>query len=364
MRKIDGKSVKPCISHLEVNGNHVTSKPEIVQSLAQALYDKCSGNSYDPDFTRRKVQIEEQPLQFNIDDVSNYNDDITMAELQKAISRTGNSSPGPDGIPYIVLRNLPLPTLRVLLALYNRIWSDGTFPSIWHDAHVICIPKPNKDSSNPLNYRPISLTNCLCKILERIVCNRLTFHLENNGLLHDMQSGFRCGRSTTDHLVTLETFIREALVAKQHTLSVFFDVEAAYDRCWKYGALRDLHRLGIRGRLPIFIANFLQDRRFKVRLGSHFSDWFPQKEGFPQGSLLSILLFIVQMDGLKRSLPQNSRDVLASLYVDDLAISVRSRNLATAEKTLQNIINNVNRWAVSNGMKFSSTKSVCGYTWE
>ena len=96
-----------------------------------------------------------------------------------------------------------------------------------------------------------------------------------------------------------------------------------------------------------------------MRLGSHFSDWFPQKEGFPQGSLLSILLFIVQMDGLKRSLPQNSRDVLASLYVDDLAISVRSRNLATAEKTLQNIINNVNRWAVSNGMKFSSTKSVC-----
>ena len=76
-------------------------------------------------------------------------------------------------------------------------------------------------------------------------------------------------------------------------------------------------------------------------------------------ALLSFLLFIVQMDGLKCFLPQNSRDVLASLYVDDLAISVQSRNLATAEKTLQNIINNVNRWAVSNGMKFSSTKSVC-----
>ena len=99
MRKIDGKSVKPCISHLDDNGNHVTSKPEIVQSLAQALYDKCSGNSYDPDFTRRKVQIEEQPLQFNIDDVSNYNDDITMVELQKAVSRTRNSSPGPTESP-------------------------------------------------------------------------------------------------------------------------------------------------------------------------------------------------------------------------------------------------------------------------
>ena len=86
---------------------------------------------------------------------------------------------------------------------------------------------------------------------------------------------------------------------------------------------------------------------------------FHKKEGFPQGSLLSILLFIVQMDALKRFLPQNTRDVLLSLYVDDLAISVRSRNRPTAEKMHQNIINNVNRWAVSNSMKVSSTKSVC-----
>ena len=73
MRKIDGKIVKPCISNLDNNGNQVTSKLEIVQSLAHALYNKCFGNSYEPNFTRCKIQIKEQPLHFNIDDVSNYN---------------------------------------------------------------------------------------------------------------------------------------------------------------------------------------------------------------------------------------------------------------------------------------------------
>ena len=69
-----------------------------------------------------------------------------------------------------------------------------------------------------------------------------------------------------------------------------------------------------------------------------------------------MLFFIVQIDGLNRFLSQNSRNVLASLYIDDLALSVCSRNRATAENTLQNIINDVNRGAVSNGIK--SSKSV------
>ena len=81
----------------------MTLKPETVQTLAQVLHNKCYGDSYDSDFTRSKVQVEQQPLQFDIDDVSNYNVDITLEKLQQVISRTGNSSPGPEGIPNIVL---------------------------------------------------------------------------------------------------------------------------------------------------------------------------------------------------------------------------------------------------------------------
>ena len=72
-------------------------------------------------------------------------------------------------------------------------------------------PKPGKDHFNPLNYRPIALTSCICKTVERMVNERLVWYLEKNGLLAKQQCGYRSNRSTVDHLVRLETFIRDVL---------------------------------------------------------------------------------------------------------------------------------------------------------
>ena len=60
----------------------------------------------------------------------------------------------------------------------------------------------------------------------------------------------------------------------QEVVSIFFDLEKAYDTTWKYGILKDLHVAGLRGRMPIFITKFLENRNFKVRLGSTFSEVF------------------------------------------------------------------------------------------
>ena len=48
------------------------------------------------------------------------------------------------------------------------------------------------------------------------------------------------GKSTVDHLVRLESFIRDAFLNKQEVVSVFFDLEKAYDTTWKHGILKDL----------------------------------------------------------------------------------------------------------------------------
>ena len=102
-----------------------------------------------------------------------------------------------------------------------------------------------------------------------MINGRLVWYLEKNKLITNMQSGFRKQRSTTDNLVRLETFIREAFVQKQHAVAIFFDLEKAYDTTWKHGIMKDLFDVGLRGRLPMFIQGFLQNRQFQVRLGSH-----------------------------------------------------------------------------------------------
>ena len=63
--------------------------------------------------------------------------------------------------------------------------------------------KPGKDQQCVESYRPISLTNCACKIIERLVNTRLRYYLEANNLLDPFQSGFRGQHSTADNIARL-----------------------------------------------------------------------------------------------------------------------------------------------------------------
>ena len=92
-------------------------------------------------------------------------------------------------------------------------------------------------------------------------------------------------------MIRLETFRRDAFIKKEHVVAVFFDLEKAYDTTWRYGILRDLHELGLKGRLPVFIKSCMQ-----VRVGLTISDQFEQAQGVPQGSILSTTLFNIKIN--------------------------------------------------------------------
>ena len=77
-------------------------------------------------------------------------------------------------------------------------------------------------------------------------------------------------------------------------MAVFFDLEKAYDTTWKYGIVKDLKNLGLEGRMPIFIQNFLQDRRFRVRMGEVFSEEKQEEMAVPQGSEVQPHCYAVQ----------------------------------------------------------------------
>ena len=106
------------------------------------------------------------------------------------------------------------------------------------------------------------------------------------------------------------------LFKKEHCVAIFFYLEKAYDTKWKYGIMKDLHDIGLRGRLPNFISNFLSDRYFNVRIGSTLSDTFEQEQGVPQGSILSPTLFNIKINNIVKCV--NGTD--SSLYVDDFGI--------------------------------------------
>ncbi|GFV93031.1 putative RNA-directed DNA polymerase from transposon X-element [Trichonephila clavipes] len=101
-----------------------------------------------------------------------------MFELKRALSSAHNTSPGPEnGICSKIVRHLNEDSLVSLLYLFNRIWREtGVFYSMARSI-VIPILRPGKDA---LSYRPIALTSCLCKTLERMVNARFVYQLEKN----------------------------------------------------------------------------------------------------------------------------------------------------------------------------------------
>ena len=103
---------------------------------------------------------------------------------------------------------------------------SGKFPTTWEN--VTILPKPGKDNTDPSNYRPIVLNSCLCKTVERMITTRLKCFMESNGFIANFQCGFRSKRSIVDHLVCLETFIREAFIKNEHLTAIHFDLEKAY----------------------------------------------------------------------------------------------------------------------------------------
>ena len=142
----------------------------------------------------------------------------------------------------------------------------------------------------------------------------------------------------------------------EHVVAVFFDLEKAYDRTWRYHILKSLKQTGLAGHLPAFIKNFLTNRIMKIRNGNIISDPYTQWEGVPQGSVLSCSLFTLAINGLTSALP---RYVENSLYVDDFAIFANSANLQEAERRIQIAVRNASKWTKNHGFNFSTTKTVC-----
>ena len=90
--------------------------------------------------------------------------------------------------------------------------------------------------------------------------------------------------------------------------------------------MKDLKDLGLMGRLPTFINNFLNDGHFKVRVGASLSHLQEQEMGVPQGSILSVTLFSLKINNIVKCL---NPGVECSLYVDDFLICYRSKHIET-----------------------------------
>ncbi|HIP25812.1 MAG TPA: hypothetical protein EYG81_05080, partial [Archaeoglobus profundus] len=353
-RKINGSYTRPPRSPILHNGQHIHNKGEISNILGNHLASVSSIDNLDAHFRKYKKSVERIPINFEVNEELDYNYKFSLIELEHALASSNKSAPGKDNISFEMLINLAPLARNFLLNYYNHLWKKKIFPKEWKHAIIIPIAKPGKDPSIPNNYRPISLTSCLCKLMEKMVNNRLVWYLEKEQILSTTQSGSRKGRSTLDPLTNLENQIRRGFEQKHITVAIFFDIQKAYDTTWRHSILKSLHANGFRGELPMFIQNFLSERTFQTRIDNEHSNIFQLMEGVPQGSVLSCTLFALAINDIAKQLPNGINN---SLYVDDFAIYYTTKNLRHAQRLLNLALANIEKWASSVGYKFSIEKT-------
>jgi hypothetical protein len=199
---------------LNIDGQYITSPPAVSDCLAQ-YYSRSGTFNQNPAFAQHKRQSEREPIVFSQDNTASYNSPFTLSELLSALSSSHSRSPGPDTIPYTFLHHFTSQQYQQLLSFFNYIYSNG-YPHQWREGHIIPILKPHKTATLLSSYRPITLTNCLAKLLGKMVNRRLQHFLESIEYFDSNQSGFRATHSTLDGICRLEHYANTALLSGQY----------------------------------------------------------------------------------------------------------------------------------------------------
>ena len=268
---------------------------------------------------------------------------ITLAEVQLALDEmAGGKAAGPDGIHPRLLKMLPTEALVIVRDLFECSFREGMVPQDWRVGEIVPLLKAGKDPASMGSYRPVCLTSCLGKWLERVLGNRIRWRLEKAGWLSVFQAGFREGRGVNDQLVRLSQAVWDGYQRREKTCLVLYDFERAFDRVWHDGLLMKLCGTGVSRTMLRWVQAWLSNRLYRVRVEGRHGRTVPFKEGLPQGSVLSPLLFLVYINDLVEELA--AAGVGVSAFADDLAVWATSKGVEEGRRRVQCATDVVAAW--------------------
>ncbi len=281
---------------------------------------------------------------------------ISISELEinlKTINK--KSCPGLDQITGKMLVNLPQNCLEAILKIFNYSLKNCILPQAWKDSKIILIPKKDSNLNQPNAYRPISLTSCIVKLLEKIIMSRLITFIESNKILTQFQSGFRENRSTQDNIIRITHDIKHGFSSNKKTCLVLFDVEKAFDKCCHSKLIEALIRHKIPIHLVKWVKAFLTNRNFMISIDNKLSSPKPITAGTPQGSLLSPILFALFINDIAHI--TSDSPVKISLFADDIAIWFSHKNINVVKSNIQPIIDCIHDFCNKNNLKLNVKKT-------
>lgn len=259
-------------------------------------------------------------------------------------------SPGPDQVHPRVIKEAYMVVAPALVIIFKQSIIESKLPLDWKNAHISAIfKKGRKDLAT--NYRPVSLTSIIVKLLESILRDELMEHMQVNQLFSERQYGFIPGRSTILQLLTVVDKWMQGLDSGEVIDVLYFDFMKAFDRVPHRYLLQKLRTYGVTGRLHAWVEQFLSNRKQRTKVGTDFSPWYPVTSGIPQGSVLGPFLFVVFINDLPDVI-ENSEIYLFADDVKLFRVTTRKEECAL----LQEDVDRVAQWSSTSKLKIHPDK--------
>lgn len=263
-----------------------------------------------------------------------------------------SKSKGPDNISPKVVKNNALVFSFILSEIFNLIISNGKYPECLKTSKVIPVFKSG-DSSQPSNYRPISILSILNKIIEKMLVKRFTEFFEMNSVLTRHQYGFRPGSNTETAIVELVDYVTHEIEGKNVVGGLFLDLKKAFDTLNHKILLRKLEYYGVRGLGNRLIESYLTNRKQFVAINGEYSTELPLDTGVPQGSNIGPLLFLIYVNDISK---QNLKGI-PWLFADDTALFYPGSNSQIIISNIENDLKLLSNYFEMNLLSLNLTKT-------
>lgn len=295
--------------------------------------------------------IDPCPLNVDYSEVSNSlcNISLSATDVENCLkSLDANKGAGTDGVAPVFIKRCAKSLTKPLHHIFNKSLQEGIFPDAWKEALIVPIHKSG-DKNEITNYRPISILIIFGKLLEKLVAERITWHLKP--YITDSQHGFMYARSTVSNLVCYTSDLIKSLDNRIPVDSIYTDFSKAFDKVDHGLLLQKLSNLGISGSLLKWFSSYLLNRSSKVAISGHLSNSFISTSGVPQGSHLGPILF----NAFINDIPDCITNSKVYLFADDLKI-MRPITSASDAELLQEDLNRLSAWCKRNNMSLNIKK--------
>ena len=213
-----------------------------------------------------------------------------------------------DAVPTWFLKSNCELFADVITRIVNLSLSTGVFPdSLKHAIIGPLIKKQSLDRNTLKNYRPVSNIKFLSKVIERIVVNNITKHMNENNLGEPLQSAYRAAHSTETALLKVKDDIMTSLHHRKGVFLVLLDLSAAFDTV-SHSILfqRMQDELGLTGTALQWIKSYFSDRTTSVCINGCHSPKSSLKYGLPQGSIVGPVSFSIYTIPIGRIIRKHS----------------------------------------------------------